>query len=140
MLYCTALNYTVLYCTELYCTVLRWTVLYCTALYCTVLYYTALNYTVLPYTIPHCAILNFTALNCTALCHTAVRCAETDLESFLHPIPESIALEDLPIKMEVGIEDCLHIEFEYNKSKYHLKVTPLFEISLLTPSAERSLS
>lgn len=22
------------------------------------------------------------------------------------------------IKMEVGIEDCLHIEFEYNKSKY----------------------
>nr|GLL23178.1 vacuolar protein sorting-associated protein 26A [Ipomoea trifida] len=25
------------------------------------------------------------------------------------------------IKMEVGIEDCLHIEFEYNKSKYNLK-------------------
>jgi len=25
------------------------------------------------------------------------------------------------IKMEVGIEDCLHIEFEYRKSKYHLK-------------------
>lgn len=24
------------------------------------------------------------------------------------------------IKMEVGIEDCLHIEFEYSKSKYHL--------------------
>jgi hypothetical protein len=24
-----------------------------------------------------------------------------------------------PIKMEVGIEDCLHIEFEYNKSRYH---------------------
>eukprot|EP00005_Dracoamoeba_jomungandri_P014479 CAMPEP_0174275542 /NCGR_PEP_ID=MMETSP0439-20130205/59882_1 /TAXON_ID=0 /ORGANISM="Stereomyxa ramosa, Strain Chinc5" /LENGTH=329 /DNA_ID=CAMNT_0015367655 /DNA_START=725 /DNA_END=1714 /DNA_ORIENTATION=- len=24
------------------------------------------------------------------------------------------------IKMEVGIEDCLHIEFEYNRSKYHL--------------------
>jgi len=24
-------------------------------------------------------------------------------------------------KMEVGIEDCLHIEFEYNKQKYHLK-------------------
>jgi vacuolar protein sorting-associated protein 26 len=22
------------------------------------------------------------------------------------------------IKMEVGIEDCLHIEFEYNKSRY----------------------
>ncbi|EGD72326.1 vacuolar protein sorting-associated protein 26 [Salpingoeca rosetta] len=25
------------------------------------------------------------------------------------------------IKMEVGIEDCLHIEFEYNRSKYHLR-------------------
>jgi vacuolar protein sorting-associated protein 26 len=25
------------------------------------------------------------------------------------------------IKMEVGIEDCLHIEFEYAKSKYSLK-------------------
>ena len=24
------------------------------------------------------------------------------------------------IKMEVGIEDCLHIEFEYSKGKYHL--------------------
>jgi hypothetical protein len=30
-----------------------------------------------------------------------------------------------PIKMEVGIEECLHIEFEYNKSKYHLKVSKL---------------
>ncbi|CDW55438.1 Protein MON2-like protein [Trichuris trichiura] len=28
---------------------------------------------------------------------------------------------DSNIKMEVGIEDCLHIEFEYNRSKYHLK-------------------
>uniref|UniRef100_A0A7E4ZT28 Vacuolar protein sorting-associated protein 26 n=1 Tax=Panagrellus redivivus TaxID=6233 RepID=A0A7E4ZT28_PANRE len=25
------------------------------------------------------------------------------------------------LKMEVGIEDCLHIEFEYNRSRYHLK-------------------
>lgn len=34
------------------------------------------------------------------------------------------------IKMEVGIEDCLHIEFEYNKSKYvslHLPLVPLAE-------------
>lgn len=38
------------------------------------------------------------------------------VHQFLVP-PESNA----PIKMEVGIEDCLHIEFEYNKSKYHLK-------------------
>lgn len=26
------------------------------------------------------------------------------------------------IKMEVGIEDCLHIEFEYNKSKWVSKI------------------
>ncbi len=25
------------------------------------------------------------------------------------------------IKMDVGIEDCLHIDFEYSKSRYHLK-------------------
>ena len=36
------------------------------------------------------------------------------------------------IKMEVGIEDCLHIEFEYNKSKYVFHSAPLsiFYISL----------
>lgn len=34
-----------------------------------------------------------------------------------NPAPEG----NSNIKMEVGIEDCLHIEFEYNKSKYHLK-------------------
>lgn len=32
-------------------------------------------------------------------------------------LPEGLT----PIKMEVGIEDCLHIEFEYNKGHYHLK-------------------
>ena len=26
-----------------------------------------------------------------------------------------------PIKMEVGIEDCLHIEFEYERRCYHLR-------------------
>jgi vacuolar protein sorting-associated protein 26 len=26
-----------------------------------------------------------------------------------------------PLKMEVGIEDCLHIEFEFPKNHYHLK-------------------
>lgn len=35
------------------------------------------------------------------------------------------------IKMEVGIEDCLHIEFEYNKSKYHLKDTIVGKIYFL---------
>lgn len=33
--------------------------------------------------------------------------------------------------MEVGIEDCLHIEFEYNKSKYHLKDTIIGKIYFL---------
>lgn len=32
---------------------------------------------------------------------------------------EPDALDSL--KMEVGIEDCLHIEFEYDKSAYHLQ-------------------
>lgn len=36
-----------------------------------------------------------------------------------------------PIKMEVGIEDCLHIEFEYNKSKYHLKDVTVGKIYFL---------
>jgi len=35
------------------------------------------------------------------------------------------------IKMEVGIEDCLHIEFEYNKSKYHLNDAVLGKIFFL---------
>ncbi|KAJ6453656.1 vacuolar protein sorting-associated protein 26-domain-containing protein, partial [Mycena vitilis] len=38
-------------------------------------------------------------------------------------IPRRMAdvAKERDIWMEVGIEDCLHIEFEYNKSKYHLK-------------------
>lgn len=32
------------------------------------------------------------------------------------------------IKMEVGIEDCLHIEFEYNKSKYEVTLKLKFII------------
>jgi len=35
------------------------------------------------------------------------------------------------IKMEVGIEDCLHIEFEYNKSKYHLSDVVIGKIYFL---------
>ena len=40
---------------------------------------------------------------------------------FVHTLsayPES----NSSIKMEVGIEDCLHIEFEYNKSKYESNI------------------
>jgi len=35
------------------------------------------------------------------------------------PIPV-VPASDNPIKMEVGIEDCLHIEFEYGRRRYHL--------------------
>jgi len=35
------------------------------------------------------------------------------------------------IKMEVGIEDCLHIEFEYNRSKYHLQDVVIGKIYFL---------
>ncbi|CAO3650031.1 unnamed protein product [Mucor fragilis] len=44
---------------------------------------------------------------------------ERDIWVYAHPtLPLEIATNK---KMEVGIEDCLHIEFEYNKDKYHLR-------------------
>ncbi|XP_058795070.1 vacuolar protein sorting-associated protein 26B-like [Phymastichus coffea] len=43
-----------------------------------------------------------------------------ELEIVVHTLSSYPDMNN-PIKMEVGIEDCLHIEFEYNKSKYHLK-------------------
>jgi len=43
-----------------------------------------------------------------------------ELELITHTLSVFPEMND-SIKMEVGIEDCLHIEFEYNKSKYHLK-------------------
>ncbi|UKJ89953.1 Hbeta58/Vps26 protein [Theileria orientalis] len=36
------------------------------------------------------------------------------------------------IKMEVGIEDSIHIEFEYNKSKYHLRDVILGKVYFLS--------
>lgn len=44
-------------------------------------------------------------------------------------IPES--LHTTSILMEVGIEDCLHLEFEYDKSAYELKDVILGKISFL---------
>ena len=38
---------------------------------------------------------------------------------------------EVPIKMEVGIEDCLHIEFEYGRSSYHLSDTVVGKINFL---------
>lgn len=37
-----------------------------------------------------------------------------------------------PIKMEVGIEECLQIEFEYNKSKYHMKDVVIGKVTFST--------
>lgn len=39
---------------------------------------------------------------------------EKDLWVYSYKVPPDT---NNPIKMEVGIEDCLHIEFEYNKNK-----------------------
>lgn len=33
--------------------------------------------------------------------------------------------------MEVGIEDCLHIEFEFDKQKYHLQVKIILNIRII---------
>ena len=38
-------------------------------------------------------------------------------------VPPTILHNNDRIKMEVGIEDCLHIEFEYNQRHYHLQDT-----------------
>ena len=46
-----------------------------------------------------------------------VACDFPFLVRLLDPPPEV----NTGIKMEVGIEDCLHIEFEYAKAKYHLR-------------------
>lgn len=43
---------------------------------------------------------------------------EKDFWVYSYRIPPEM---NSSIKMDVGIEDCLHIEFEYSKSKYHLK-------------------
>jgi len=37
------------------------------------------------------------------------------------PTETSPVEESKPLKMEVGIEDCLHIEFEFPKNHYHMK-------------------
>ncbi len=44
---------------------------------------------------------------------------EKDLWVYSYRMPPEI---NDAIKMEVGIEDCLHIEFEYTKAKYAIAV------------------
>jgi vacuolar protein sorting-associated protein 26 len=43
---------------------------------------------------------------------------EKDIWVYSYKVPPEV---NSSIKMDVGIEDCLHIEFEYSKSTYHLK-------------------
>ncbi|KAL1838306.1 hypothetical protein VTJ49DRAFT_2818 [Mycothermus thermophilus] len=43
---------------------------------------------------------------------------EKDIWVYSYRVPPEL---NSSIKMDVGIEDCLHIEFEYSKSMYHLK-------------------
>ena len=33
--------------------------------------------------------------------------------------------------MEVGIDECIHLEFEYNKSEYHMRDCVLGKVSFL---------
>eukprot|EP01035_Chromulina_nebulosa_P020163 gene20163-26176_t len=55
------------------------------------------------------------------------------VQNYQTPAAQAIAAEtpQQPIKMEVGIEDCLHIEFEFDKQKYHLKDVVLGKIYFL---------
>jgi vacuolar protein sorting-associated protein 26 len=58
----------------------------------------------------------FVRVTCSRRMADVIR--EKDIWVYSYRIPPEI---NSSIKMDVGIEDCLHIEFEYSKSKYHLK-------------------
>lgn len=61
--------------------------------------------------------------------NTCVKEQEFAVQNYLSVASQAVA-QDTPsqgIKMEVGIEDCLHIEFEFDKQKYHLQVSHLNE-------------
>ena len=40
-------------------------------------------------------------------------------------------VENLPVRTEVGIADCLHIDVEWNKEKYHLREVIFGKVSFL---------
>lgn len=49
-------------------------------------------------------------------------------ETLCHPVHYSLHLHCSVLHCclpQVGIEECLHIEFEYDKARYHLKVSRL---------------
>ena len=65
-------------------------------------------------------ILKFSRLTCRYFLRVTVVKRLSDLvreqDIIVHTLSQYPELNN-SIKMEVGIEDCLHIEFEYNKSK-----------------------
>ena len=56
---------------------------------------------------------------------------ELSVPCFLHTPPRHAQHSGTGVQMEVGIEDCLHIEFEYDKGRYHLKDTVVGKIYFL---------
>ena len=99
-LYCTKLQNSALYWTELHCTALHCTVLHCTSLHCIVrpcitLHCTALRGTALHCNAPHCTTpwgttLHCTTLHCTTLHCTALHCIALHCTA-LHYIREKAA-------------------------------------------------
>lgn len=55
----------------------------------------------------------------------------TNEKEVITQILEKEPTKNEPIKMEVGIEDCLHIEFEYERRCYHLKDVIVGKINFL---------
>jgi hypothetical protein len=53
------------------------------------------------------------------------------LEPMYNRFRTELAQDMLLTASQVGIEDCLHIEFEYNKTKYHLKDVVIGKIYFL---------
>lgn len=58
----------------------------------------------------------FVRVTCSRRMADVIR--EKDIWVYSYRLPPEM---NSSIKMDVGIEDCLHIEFEYSKSRYHLK-------------------
>lgn len=75
----------------------------------------------------------FIRVTVTRSYNTCVKEQDFAVQNYLTGPSQTIAA-DTPaqgIKMEVGIEDCLHIEFEFDKQKYHLQDVILGKIYFL---------
>ena len=65
-----------------------------------------------------------------------------ELDFWVHNVTQPPEINST-IKMEVGIEDFLHIEFEYNQSKYHLKdaiIGKIYFLMIRIPIKQMELS